>query len=146
MQRSSFYLAFRGERLRLACGRMRKLYLCRVGSLSKEKLWSPVPECHHLDRVVAVLVGQLFSGKSEVGQLDLSLFIHQNIGDFQIAVDDGVIVQVLGPLQYLPHDGFQLRVGKFDLELLDPLEIVLHIIENQKRAAPVVVPLRRLGQ
>lgn len=74
---------------------------------AKEEFWGAVPEGD--DKL-----GELWgwgggvAGHAEVGEFDLATVVHEEIGGFEIAVQDPVRVEVLSGGDDLKHQGFDL--------------------------------------
>lgn len=77
--------------------------------------------------------------KTEVGQLQLSFVVQQQIREFQISVDDVAVVEVRHRFQELKHEAFYLRLGERVLHHIEQAaEIMLQVFKHKENTIRLV--------
>lgn len=83
---------------------------------------------HPLELGVFVLQLQ---GKPQIGDSDVALVAVEDVGSFEVSVEDLLFVEFTNSLGHSMEEDFELSVGEADLLLDNAVEIVLEVIEDQ---------------
>jgi hypothetical protein len=111
-----------------------------IGPRPEQHLRSPIPpggDALSHDRVLLVLGRGHAAHKSEVAELDVAVGVEENVGGFQVAVDQVGAVQVFQGFGDLVHDVFVMHLFQDALRNY-VVQVGLHVLEHQVDILPVL--------
>jgi len=105
---------------------------CAVELGAKEQLGRAIPQRHDDRRVIAERVA-VRPSETKVGNLQDALVVHQNVGRFEVAVDDPVLMEILHAEQQLLQDTLDLgsREGLSHI-LQNIFEVVFNVLHHDE--------------
>ncbi len=117
-----------------------------VALLAEQQLRRPVPEGDHLVRVRPVLVlGAEEARQAKVGQLNLALVVHENVGALDVPVEEVVAVAVAETVEQLPHDVTDVRLAEVHQAAFQQAhQVVVHVLEDEVEGALVALKVQRI--
>eukprot|EP00218_Dolichomastix_sp_CCMP3274_P001372 CAMPEP_0170153916 /NCGR_PEP_ID=MMETSP0033_2-20121228/56565_1 /TAXON_ID=195969 /ORGANISM="Dolichomastix tenuilepis, Strain CCMP3274" /LENGTH=468 /DNA_ID=CAMNT_0010391135 /DNA_START=50 /DNA_END=1454 /DNA_ORIENTATION=+ len=112
-----------------------------------EQLRRSVPERDDAVREPVRVIRCVRACEAKVGELEDAVVVYQQVGAFDVAVQDFVFVAVVQALQELLHVALDLRDGEPDASAVSEAgEVVVHVLENHVNAPFVLVRGVRLAR
>jgi len=93
--------------------------------------WRPLPACHDLLCLELIWVCVLASAQAEITNFEVTLFVEEQIGGFEVAVDDVGFVHLVRAFEDLLHEELQVVVGEVLLGVNYFVQVGFHQFGDQ---------------